>query len=147
MNSLVFSRFNNITFSELTNNNIFLFDTLESLREVYIEFEKLMKDLNYEHIRYATNNEEKDVKIINTVKCRRYTTIYRINDNQRIIFTVEPMSILTMTNYKDLWFINKQDNRWFNFAFTDYANFETYKTNEEIYKFVCQSKYSCGLCK
>lgn len=141
INSLVFKKLNYIEFSELTLNNIFIFDTIRHLRSFYKEFEKLIKDVKYKNILYSTNNHIKEIKIYECNKCRGFTVVYRVDDTQRFIFTLEPMSILSMTSYNDLWFVSKENNKWDIFNFTDYENYESYKTNEDIYKFVCASRY------
>lgn len=146
INSLVFKKLNNLEFQELTNNNIFLFETIGQLREFYEEFEKLMKDINSNDILYESDN--KIIKIDESTKCRGFTAIYWIDNIQRFIFTLEPLSILSMSSYYDLWFIETKENEfWNSFAFTSYKNYDKYKTNEDIYNFVCKTKYSCGICK
>jgi hypothetical protein len=140
IDSLKFKKFN-LEFLELTTNTILLFDNIENLREFYKEFENLITDIEYNNILYSTKDDIEKIEVCECSKCRGFTAIYKINNTQRFIFTLEPMSILTMTNYHDLWFVKKDKSNWSKFAFTDYKNYENFKNNEDIYKFVCESRY------
>lgn len=140
INGLVFKKLKNVEFSKLTMNNVFIFDTLENLRMFYGEFEKLIHDLNNEDVLYSTINGVKNIEIYECLKCRGFTAIYKINNIQRFIFTLEPMSILTMKSVDDLWLISLTNNKWDILKCSDYENFKNY-SNEDMYKFVCASRY------
>lgn len=141
INGLIFKKLDNIEFAELTQNNIFIFDTIRHLRSFYKEFEKLIKDIEYKNILYSTEDKIKEINIYECNKCRGFTAIYKVNNIQKFIFTLEPLSVMSMTSYNDLWFVGKENRKWNIFAFTDYENYESYKNNEDVYKFVCASRY------
>lgn len=140
INSLIFKRLDNIEFSKLTMNNVFIFDTIDNLRIFYGEFEKLIKDLNTEDVLYSTINGVKNIDIYECLKCKGFTAIYKINNLQRFIFTLEPMSILTINSIEELWLVSIINNEWDIFKCSDYDNFKNY-SSEDIYKFVCASRY------
>ena len=133
----------NIEFLELTNNTIVLFDTKETLKEFLSEFENIINNNNYKEIQFLTNNKN-TINIEKIINCRDITGIYTINNSQRFIFTVELISIFGIEQIEDLWFINKKKNKWICYAFNQYEGYENYRTKEQIYQFVCKSKY--GLC-
>jgi hypothetical protein len=141
---LKFKRLNNIELTELTNNTIIMFKTKKCLAEFINEFEKLIKDINYEEIDIKFSNNS--CKHIDGVICRDLAGIYNVdNNNQRIIMTVEPISVLSMKDMNDLWFIDKNNGNWDCWDFCSYTNFKNYTNSLDIYKFVCMSEYGCGI--
>lgn len=140
---LKFKKLNNIELKELTNNTIIMFKTKECLQGVKEEFQKLIKDINYKDIEITFS--QNSCRHIEDVVCRDLTGIYNIdNNNQRIIMTVEPISILSMRDINDLWFIDRNNGDWDCWDFSSYGNFKNYTNSLDIYKFVCATEYGCG---
>jgi hypothetical protein len=139
---LKFKKFNDIELTELTENTIIIFKDRESLYCFRKEFEKLLEDINYKDI-IIKGNDSNNIEL--QIICRDITAIYNINNKQRIILTVEPISVLLMKDINDLWFIDKTENDiWDCWDFSRYVNFKNYTTTLDIYKFICISEYGCG---
>jgi hypothetical protein len=138
---LKFKNFNNIELTELTENTIIIFKTRETLFEFRKEFEKLIDNKHYKDIEMNDSNSN-NIKI--EVICRNVTAIYDINAEQRIILTVEPISILLMRDLNDLWFVDKTNENWDCWDFIRYEHFNKYNTTLDIYRFICISEYGCG---
>jgi hypothetical protein len=149
IDNLKFEKLNGIELIDLTNNTIVLFSTKESLLEFKNEFEKLIENSNYEFVSFSTDDGKENIDIKKIVICRDISGIYNVNNNeQRFILTIEPISMLTIKDIHDLWFVDKTENGiWYCFAFTSYKDYENYTSNEQIYQFVCESKYGCGVKK
>jgi hypothetical protein len=145
INYLKFENLNGLELIDLTNNTIIVFNTREALKYFKAEFEMLMSNTDYEKVAYSTDNYESNIKIDKTVVCRDISGIYHINqEEQRIILTVEPISTLAIDNHDDLWFVDRyDDNSWISVNFTEYNNHEVYIRKEDVYKFICESKYGC----
>lgn len=129
--------------NELTENTIILFNNTEIKNKFVRCIHDLIINKDTQMVDYGTI-DDKDIVIKNFVSYLP-TNIYKVYDEQTIIFSVEPTVLLLMKDKCDIWFVDEIAGKIEIYALTSFRGYGKDETvsAEEVYKNTCCGRFGC----
>lgn len=132
---------------QLTKNTIVLFNNSELKLKFLMEFFKIQNDeteLDDNSVMYDNNQNKKSE--IRTLISYKPTSIFKVDDEQNVIFTVEAPFILQAKNPYDIWFcdMNNKDEIEL-YSFVEFKNYkEIWDIGvDKVYEWFTNGRFGC----